>query len=241
MLLLARKAGESVVIDGNIRITVGRIGRRVVQLKVEAPREIRVDREEVWKRRVCENQSSADGSMRHGPSSPCEASRTRRLCLALALAFVPTFALGAGPSDKAPGNSKASADVAVTSGSTSPMRAQNAGLSSTAPDAWRYRWNDGRWWYWMPEQKWMMWTGSAWVPYDQFSGSSSSSRSSTIPYRTGYRTYANASTDTAPSNRSYYNAGGYGGRSTNSSRGDYAGYGWNWGPGTVFPNGSPRR
>ena len=50
MLLLARKAGESVVIDGNIRITVGRIGRRVVQLKVEAPKEIRVDREEVWNR-----------------------------------------------------------------------------------------------------------------------------------------------------------------------------------------------
>jgi carbon storage regulator len=54
MLILARKAGQSVVINGNIRVTVERIRRQVVRLKVEAPREIRVDREEVWIRRVCE-------------------------------------------------------------------------------------------------------------------------------------------------------------------------------------------
>jgi carbon storage regulator len=54
MLLLARKAGQSVVIDGNIRVTVDRIRRRVVRLKVEAPRETRVDREEVWNRCACE-------------------------------------------------------------------------------------------------------------------------------------------------------------------------------------------
>ena len=54
MLLLARKAGQSVVIDGNIRVTVDRIRGRVVRLKVEAPREIRVDREEVWNRRASE-------------------------------------------------------------------------------------------------------------------------------------------------------------------------------------------
>jgi carbon storage regulator CsrA len=40
MLLPARKAGQSVVIDGNIRVTVNRTGRRVVRLSVEAPREI---------------------------------------------------------------------------------------------------------------------------------------------------------------------------------------------------------
>jgi carbon storage regulator len=52
MLALARKAGQSVVIDGNIRITVDRIRGRVVRLKVEAPRETRVDQEEVSNRRV---------------------------------------------------------------------------------------------------------------------------------------------------------------------------------------------
>ncbi len=57
MLLLARKAGQSVVIDGNIRVTVDRIRGRVVRLKVEAPTNIRVDREEVWNRRASENRS----------------------------------------------------------------------------------------------------------------------------------------------------------------------------------------
>jgi len=59
MLLLARKAGQSVVIDGNIRVTVDRIGRRVVRLTVEAPREIRVDREEVWNRHRSEKPTRA--------------------------------------------------------------------------------------------------------------------------------------------------------------------------------------
>jgi len=40
MLLLARKAGQSVVIDGNILVTVDRIRGRVVRLKVEAPRKM---------------------------------------------------------------------------------------------------------------------------------------------------------------------------------------------------------
>ena len=65
MLLLARKAGQSVVIDGNIRVTVDRIRGRVVRLKVEAPREIRVDREEVWNRRASENQSGANEAIPH--------------------------------------------------------------------------------------------------------------------------------------------------------------------------------
>ena len=54
MLLLARKAGQSVVIDGNIRVTIDRIRGRVVRLKVEASRETRVDREEVSNRRARE-------------------------------------------------------------------------------------------------------------------------------------------------------------------------------------------
>ena len=54
MLILARRAGQSVVIGGNIRVTVDRIRRGAVRLKVEAPREILVDREEVWNRRACE-------------------------------------------------------------------------------------------------------------------------------------------------------------------------------------------
>jgi len=29
-----------------------------------------------------------------------------------------------------------------------------------------YRWHNGQWWYWMPQQKnWMVWNGSQWMPY----------------------------------------------------------------------------
>lgn len=28
-----------------------------------------------------------------------------------------------------------------------------------------YRWHNGQWWYWMPQQKhWMVWNGSQWIP-----------------------------------------------------------------------------
>ena len=68
MLHLARKAGQSVVIDGNIRVTVDRIRGRVVRLKVEAPTEIRMDRDEVWNRQGVRtnpnNQQPFDGNRR---------------------------------------------------------------------------------------------------------------------------------------------------------------------------------
>jgi sRNA-binding carbon storage regulator CsrA len=60
-----------VIIDGNIRVTVDRIRGRVVRGKVEAPTEIRVDREKVWNRRAEED-----------PREVLPAARThRRHCL----------------------------------------------------------------------------------------------------------------------------------------------------------------
>ena len=63
MLVLARKAGESVVIDGDIRVTVNRIRGRVVQLGIDAPANIRVDRNEVSCRRTTENDSCAEDAI----------------------------------------------------------------------------------------------------------------------------------------------------------------------------------
>lgn len=60
MLLLARKVGQTVVIGGNVRVTVDCIRGRVVRLRIDAPREILVDREEVWNRRA---RSDADRSL----------------------------------------------------------------------------------------------------------------------------------------------------------------------------------
>ena len=57
MLLLARKAVQSVMIDVDIRVTVDCIGERKVRLKIEVPVEIRVVREELCSRRVSETES----------------------------------------------------------------------------------------------------------------------------------------------------------------------------------------
>jgi carbon storage regulator len=48
MLILTRKAGESIVIDGRIVVTVSRLDGDVVKLGIEAPPEIAVHRQEVY-------------------------------------------------------------------------------------------------------------------------------------------------------------------------------------------------
>ena len=50
MLVLTRKKGERITIGPDIELTVVNVGRRVVQLGVRAPKEVRVHREEVLRR-----------------------------------------------------------------------------------------------------------------------------------------------------------------------------------------------
>lgn len=47
MLVLNRKANETIVIDGNVKITVLRLGRGQVTIGVDAPRHIGIYREEL--------------------------------------------------------------------------------------------------------------------------------------------------------------------------------------------------
>lgn len=47
MLVLSRKAQESIIVNGNIKITVVRIDRHQVRIGIEAPTEIPVQREEL--------------------------------------------------------------------------------------------------------------------------------------------------------------------------------------------------
>ncbi len=35
---------------------------------------------------------------------------------------------------------------------------------------WRYRWHDGRWWYWLPSERWVYWDGRGWIDYDRPAG-----------------------------------------------------------------------
>jgi carbon storage regulator len=50
MLVLTRKNGEAIVIDGQIRVTVVAIKGDRVRLGITAPPEVRIDRDEVHQR-----------------------------------------------------------------------------------------------------------------------------------------------------------------------------------------------
>ena len=47
MLVLTRKSGQDIVLDGGIRITILSVGRDRVRVGIAAPPGVRVDREEV--------------------------------------------------------------------------------------------------------------------------------------------------------------------------------------------------
>jgi len=49
-LCLSRKVGESVIIDGDIKVTVLNIDKNQIRLGIDAPREVPVHRQEVWER-----------------------------------------------------------------------------------------------------------------------------------------------------------------------------------------------
>jgi len=52
-LILTRNVGKSIIIDGGkIKITINRVNGRHVSLDIVAPKEITVDREEIYERKL---------------------------------------------------------------------------------------------------------------------------------------------------------------------------------------------
>lgn len=51
MLILTREPGEVIVINDNIRIMICGVKGSNVRLGIEAPKDIGVDREEIWQRK----------------------------------------------------------------------------------------------------------------------------------------------------------------------------------------------
>jgi hypothetical protein len=42
-----------------------------------------------------------------------------------------------------------------------------AATADGGPNDWRYRWHDGRWWYWTPENRWMWYSDAGqWMEFD---------------------------------------------------------------------------
>ena len=52
MLVLSRKVGEKVVIDGCITVTVVAVDGNKVRLGITAPPDVRIDREEIHRQRM---------------------------------------------------------------------------------------------------------------------------------------------------------------------------------------------
>ena len=63
MLVLTRKPGETVVIGGDIRLTVVSLGPGRVKLGVEAPKWMSVDRGEVHERKVAEDRAEVNAAL----------------------------------------------------------------------------------------------------------------------------------------------------------------------------------
>ena len=59
MLVLTRKAGESIVIGSHIRVTILELQGRQVRLGIEAPSDVSVHRGEVYERSREENELAA--------------------------------------------------------------------------------------------------------------------------------------------------------------------------------------
>ena len=116
-------------------------------------------------------------------------------------------------------------------------------IKTVTPD-WHYRWHDGRWWYWMSESnenRWMVWTGSTWIPYEQFANCPSMSNASQArPYSTAYGSYETQN-DSGSSQPADCVSGDYLPARSTGSGGNYAGYGWSWGAGMAYRDPSGRR
>ena len=60
MLILSRRPGESIIIGDNITVTVVSVNGNQIRLGINAPREVRVLRDEIFKAICDENQAAAN-------------------------------------------------------------------------------------------------------------------------------------------------------------------------------------
>jgi len=66
MLALARSEGQSIIIDGHIEVKIVKWSRSSVRLAIQAPREVTVDRDEIWRK------------MHPGQATPLEVAEKER-------------------------------------------------------------------------------------------------------------------------------------------------------------------
>ena len=77
MLILSRKSGETVVIDGRIRVKIIRVEGDVVKIGIEAPADISVHRQEIYDEIQRSNQEAATPDQPVVPRLPNRSSRNQ--------------------------------------------------------------------------------------------------------------------------------------------------------------------
>ena len=77
MLILSRKSGESIVIDGRIHVKIVRVEGEVVKLGCEAPSDVPVHRKEVYDEIQTSNQQALTRTKVSLPRVPILPSQVR--------------------------------------------------------------------------------------------------------------------------------------------------------------------
>jgi carbon storage regulator len=77
MLVLTRKAGESIVIGSDIRVTVLELQGRQIRLGIEAPSDVSVHRGEVYERIREENELAANADQQQLKSLSAALNKAR--------------------------------------------------------------------------------------------------------------------------------------------------------------------
>lgn len=60
MLVLSRKPGEKILIGDDIEIMVSSVHKNSVKLSIDAPKHVKVDREEIRRSKECDDENSRD-------------------------------------------------------------------------------------------------------------------------------------------------------------------------------------
>jgi hypothetical protein len=84
----------------------------------------------------------------------------------IALAIV----VGAPSSALARQASDAAAGQAAPTATSNESAAGNVAAPQSS-ESWRYRRHNGQWWYWLPSEKWVYWTGDRWNAYEPHAAS----------------------------------------------------------------------